>query len=134
MVIGWICSRDLLEKSWEGLHEVLPVVIGESRMFTCVLLLPQGRCYRNFEPLVWYRPLSVGGNAIELEDRTMGCSLHDNRLHCSMAIFFCPVLQFRGFDVTSERGLYERIRRMRRSWRTFLEGFWLRLFSPLCTY
>ena len=53
-----------------------------------------------------YRPLSVGGNAVELEDRTMGCSLHDNRLHCSMAIFFCPVLQFRGFDVTSERGLY----------------------------
>ena len=34
----------------------------------------------------------------------MGCSLHDNRLHCSVAIFFCPVLQFRGFDVTSERG------------------------------
>ena len=24
-----------------------------------------------------YRPLSVGGNAVELEDRTMGCSLHD---------------------------------------------------------
>ena len=38
----------------------------------------------------------------------MGCSLHDNRLHCSVAIFFCPVLQFRGFDVTSERGLYTR--------------------------
>ena len=52
-----------------------------------------------------YRPLSVGGNAVELEDRTMGCSLHDNRLHFSVAIFFCPVLQFRGFDVTSERGL-----------------------------
>ena len=55
--------------------------------------------------LFLYRPLSVGGNAVELEDRTMGCSLHDNRLHCSVAIFFCPVLQFRGFDVTSERGL-----------------------------
>ena len=52
------------------------------------------------------RPLSVGGNAVELEDRTMGCSLHDNRLHCSVAIFFCPVLQCKGFDVTSERGLY----------------------------
>ena len=51
------------------------------------------------------RPLSVGGNAVEPEDRTMGCSLHDNRLHGSVAIFFCPVLQFRGFDVTSERGL-----------------------------
>ena len=36
----------------------------------------------------------------------MGCSLHDNRLNCSVAIFFCPVLEFRGFDVTSERGLY----------------------------
>ena len=35
----------------------------------------------------------------------MGCSLHDNRLHCSVAIFFCPVLQFRGFDVPSERSL-----------------------------
>ena len=33
--------------------------------------------------------VSVGGNAVELEDRTMGCSLHDNRLHCSAVIFFC---------------------------------------------
>ena len=50
MVIGWICSRDLFETSWEGLHEVLPIVIAEeSRMFTCVLSLPQWRCYRNFE-------------------------------------------------------------------------------------
>ena len=40
----------------------------------------------------------------------MGCCLHDNRLHCSVAIFFCPVLQFRGFDVTSERGLYSQRR------------------------
>ena len=29
MVIGWICSRDLFETSWEGLHEVLPIVIAE---------------------------------------------------------------------------------------------------------
>ena len=53
MVIGWICSRDLFETSWEGIHEVLPIVTAEeSRMFTCVLSLPQWRCYRNFEPLV----------------------------------------------------------------------------------
>ena len=37
MVLGWICSRDLFEASWEGLHEVLPIVIAEeSRMFNCV--------------------------------------------------------------------------------------------------
>ena len=29
MVISWICSRDLFETSWEGLHEVLPIVIAE---------------------------------------------------------------------------------------------------------
>ena len=29
MVIGWICSRDLFETSWEGLHEVLAIVIAE---------------------------------------------------------------------------------------------------------
>ena len=53
MVIGWICSRDLFETSWEGLHEALPIVIAkERRMFTCVLSLPQWRCYRNFELLV----------------------------------------------------------------------------------
>ena len=57
-------------------------------------------------PPTIYRPLSVGGNVVELEDRTMGCSLHDNILHFSVAIFFFPVLQFRGFDVTSERGLF----------------------------
>ena len=35
MVIGWICSRDLFETSWEGSHELLPIVIAEeSRMFT----------------------------------------------------------------------------------------------------
>ena len=49
MVIGdWL---DLFDTSWEGLHEVLPIVIAEeSRMFTFVLSLPQWRCYRNFEP------------------------------------------------------------------------------------
>ena len=53
MVIGWICSRDLFETSWEGLHKVLPIVIAEeSRMFTCVLSLPQWRFFRNFKPLV----------------------------------------------------------------------------------
>ena len=49
MVIGWICSRDLSETSWEGLHEALAIVIaGDSRMFSCVLSLPQWRCYRTF--------------------------------------------------------------------------------------
>ena len=53
MVIGWICSRDLFETSWEGLQEVLPIVIvEESRMFTYALSLPQWRCFRNFEPLM----------------------------------------------------------------------------------
>ena len=53
MVIGWICSRDLFKTSWEGLHKVLPIVIAEeSRIFLCVLSLPQWRCYRNFQPLV----------------------------------------------------------------------------------
>ena len=47
MLIGWICSRDLFETSSEGLHEVLPIVIAEeNRMFSCVLSLPQWRCYR----------------------------------------------------------------------------------------
>ena len=32
MVIGWICSRDLFETSWEGLHEVLPIVIPEKNV------------------------------------------------------------------------------------------------------
>ena len=37
MVIGWICSRELFEISWESLHEVLPIVITEeSRMFNYV--------------------------------------------------------------------------------------------------
>ena len=61
MVIGWICSRDLFETSWEGLHEVLPIVIAEeSRMFTCVLSLPQWRCYRNFEPPVSHTNVHAG--------------------------------------------------------------------------
>ena len=61
MVIGRICSRDLFETSWEGLHEVLPIVIAEeSRMFTCVLSLPQWRCYRNFEPLVCHTNVHAG--------------------------------------------------------------------------
>ena len=39
MVIGCICSCDLFETSWEGLHEVLPIVIAEeSRMFTCAFI------------------------------------------------------------------------------------------------
>ena len=34
MVIGWICSHDLFKTSWEGLHEVLPIVTAEEcRMF-----------------------------------------------------------------------------------------------------
>ena len=50
--IGWICSRDLFETSWEGLHEVLTIVIAEeSRTFTCALSLSHWRCYHNFEPL-----------------------------------------------------------------------------------
>ena len=41
MVIGWICSRDHFKTSWEGLHEVLPIVIAkESKLFSCVLSLP----------------------------------------------------------------------------------------------
>ena len=35
MVVGWICSHDLFETSWEGLHKVLPIVMTkESRRFT----------------------------------------------------------------------------------------------------
>ena len=35
MVIGWIFSRDLFETSWEGLHEVLPIIIAdETRVFS----------------------------------------------------------------------------------------------------
>ena len=56
---GWdgdwmvICSHDLFKTSWEGLHQVLPIVITEeSIMFLCVLSLPQWRCYRKFEPLI----------------------------------------------------------------------------------
>ena len=61
MVIGWIYSRDLFETSWEGLHKVLPIIIvEESRMFTCVLSLPQWRCYRNFEPLLWHTDVHAG--------------------------------------------------------------------------
>ena len=74
----------VLVTSWEGLHEVLPIVIAtESRMFSCVLSLPQWRCYHNFEPLISHTNVHAG---------------------CG------------------------------RSWRTFLERFWLRWFSPLCTY
>ena len=78
-------------------HYFLSVTLDK---FLCVAAL-----YPISEYAFTYRPLSVGGNAVELEDRAIGCSLHDNRLHCSVAIFFCPVLQFRGFDVASERGL-----------------------------
>ena len=54
-MIGWIYSRDLFEKSWECLYEVLPIVITEeSRMFICVLSLPQWHCCPNFELLVWH--------------------------------------------------------------------------------
>ena len=61
MVIGWICSRDFLETSWKGLHGVLPIVIAEeSTMSTCVLSLPQWRCYRNFEPLVSHTNVHTG--------------------------------------------------------------------------
>ena len=68
MVIGWICSRDLFETSREGLHEVLAEVIAEeSRMFICVLSLPQRRCHRNFEPLVSHANVhSDAGNHGEL--------------------------------------------------------------------
>ena len=84
MLIGWMCSRDLFETSWEGLHKVLLIVIAEeSRMFTCVLSLSQWRCCHNFEPLI----------------------SHTN-IHA----------------------------RCGRSWQTFLEWFWLRWFSLLCTY
>ena len=45
----------------EGLHEVLPIVIAEeSKMFSCVLSLPQWRCYRNFEPLVSHTDVHAG--------------------------------------------------------------------------
>ena len=61
MVIGWICSRDLFETSWEGLHEVLTIVIAEeSRMFMCVLSLPQWSFFRNFEPLVSHMNVHAG--------------------------------------------------------------------------
>ena len=43
MLIGGICSSDLFETSWEGLHEVLPTAIAEeSRMFSCVLCCLSG--------------------------------------------------------------------------------------------
>ena len=62
MVIGSICSRDLFEASWEGLHEVLPIFVAdEGRMFTCVLSLPQWRFFRNvFEPLVSHTNVHAG--------------------------------------------------------------------------
>ena len=83
MVICWIFPRDLFWTSWEGLHEVLLIVIAEeSRMFSCVLSLPQWRCCRKLEPLVSHTNVHTG---------------------CG------------------------------RSWRTFLEWFWLRWFS-LCTH
>ena len=53
-----------------------------------------------------HRPLSVGGNVVELEDRTMGLlSMRIYRLNCSVMIFVCAVLQFTGCDITSERRL-----------------------------
>ena len=36
MVIGWICSRDLFETSWESLHETLPIVLTEESRISCV--------------------------------------------------------------------------------------------------
>ena len=61
MVIGWICSCDLFETSWESLHEVLPIVIAEeSRMCMCVLSLPQWCCYHNFESLVPHMNVCAG--------------------------------------------------------------------------
>ena len=44
MVIGWICSRGHFETAWEGLHEVLPIVIAKESFRVCFLC--------NFEPLV----------------------------------------------------------------------------------
>ena len=40
MVIGWICSRDLFETSWEGLHEVLPNGIAEESrtVYVCAFI------------------------------------------------------------------------------------------------
>ena len=58
------------------------VIAEENRMFTCLLSLPQWRCYRDFESPVW----------------------HTN-VHAACG----------------------------RSWQAFLERFWLRWFSPLCT-
>ena len=84
--IEWVTIGPLKlgNASWECLHEVLPIVIvRESRMFTCVLSLPQWRFYHNFEPLVSHTNVHAG---------------------CG------------------------------RSWRTFLEQFRLRYFSPPCTY
>ena len=53
MGIGWICSRDLFETSWEGLHEALPIVIAEERIFhVClhclsgVVIVTLNRSYR----------------------------------------------------------------------------------------
>ena len=45
-----ICSRDLFETSWERLLSI--VNTEKSRVFMCVLTLPQWCCSRNFEPLV----------------------------------------------------------------------------------
>ena len=56
MVIGWICSRGLSETSWEGLHEAPPNRAECLR----VLLLPQWRCYCNFEPLVSHTNVHAG--------------------------------------------------------------------------
>ena len=62
MMIGWICSRDLCETSWEGLHEVLLIVIAEeSRMFTCAFVASVVFFFsRNFEPLVSHMNVRAG--------------------------------------------------------------------------
>ena len=39
MVIGWICSHDLFETAWEGLHEVLAIVIAkEQNVYVCAFI------------------------------------------------------------------------------------------------
>ena len=60
-MIGWICSRDLFETSWEGLHVVLTHCHRqrEQNVFVCVSL-PPWRCYRNFEPLVSHTNVHAG--------------------------------------------------------------------------
>ena len=62
IVIGWICSCDLFKTYWKGLHKVLlPISIAKkSRMFLCVLSLPQWGCYHDFELFVFYTNVHAG--------------------------------------------------------------------------